>query len=212
MDLTIDGSGRLQLEINLDRVFMEYYRDLSGGETEEIFDLAEIEDVLTGYQGIELLELRSDSPGHLFADMRLQDVEQLMRDERMDVPEIIFFDRAGARSTMHIRFGREDIPRFLRLSPIGETPIVEYLLPPGDGLTRADYIEYLSWALEEYEGSTPIARVIERAEIMIRLVPDGTIISQRGGSVDGSAVVFRVPVIDLVLARRPYEFSLQFEQ
>ena len=210
MDLRIDGTGEVSLSVELGRVFREYYSDLSGGDSDEIFDAAEIMRVLQGQPGLTVRSVSTPGLGQLEIDLQLQDVEQLFRDDSMEMPEIVYFVRNGDRATIHIRFGRSDIPRFLRLSPVGDSPMIEYLLPPGQDLNRSEYIEYLSWAFEEYEGSTAIARVIEDAAIELRLRPEGDILVQRGGEVDGDTVVFRVPVIDLVLADEPYEFSVQF--
>ncbi|AFG36369.1 hypothetical protein [Spirochaeta africana] len=213
MDMRIDGSGEVRLTVDLDRVFQEYYRDLSGGDSLEesgIFDTDEITRVLQQQSGLQVDSVTTPQPGRLDVTVRLQDIEQLFRDDTMAVPEVITFSRSANRATVRIRVGRTDLPRFLRLSPIGDSPMIEYLLPPGNSLSRSEYIEYLSWALEEYEGNVPIAHVIESAAIELRIRPAGDILVQRGGEVDGDTVVFRIPVIDLVLADSPLEYSLQF--
>ncbi|MFW5801430.1 MAG: hypothetical protein ACOCVC_05325 [Spirochaeta sp.] len=213
MDIQIDGSGDVQLVVELSRVFREYYRDLSGSESiqeDAIFDTDEIGRVLAGQQGLTVESVAAPGPGRLEVAVQLQNIEQLYRDDTMNVPEIIRFVRSDEGAALHIRVGRNDIPRFLRLSPIGDSPVVEYLLPPGNSLSRDDYIEYLSWALEEYEEDVPVQEVIESAAIELRIQPEGSITRQHGGEVQGDTVVFRIPLIDLVLARQPLEFSVEF--
>lgn len=213
MDLAIDGSGSVEVEIELGRIFREYYRDLSGEtafDSSEIFDTAEIRRVLESYTGIDVETVSAPDAGRLRIQAQMQDVEELFRDDTLEVPEIAYFVRDGQEATLHMRFGREDIPRFLALSPIGDSPVVEYLLPPGDELGREEYIEYLGWALEEYEEGTPVADVVRAAAIELRIRPAGEILVQRGGVVDGDTAVFEVPLIDLVLAQDPLEYSLRF--
>ena len=211
LDLQVDGSGEIRLAVDLDRVFQEYYRDLSGSESIEaggIFDPVEIERVLHGQPGLQVREVLVPEPGRLEVSLQLQDVEQLFHDDAL--PQILIFTRSADRAGLEIQVGRNDLPRFLQLSPVGDSPMVEYLLPPGSSLSRSDYIDYLSWALEEYEGSIPIARVIESAAIELRVRPQGEILVQRGGEVVDGTVVFRIPVIDLVLADSPLQYSLEF--
>ncbi|THB62602.1 MAG: hypothetical protein D6B26_07420 [Spirochaetaceae bacterium] len=211
MDVKIDGSGEVVLTVEMGRVFQDYYRDLSGSEPNSpIFAPAEIRSTLQSQAGITVRQVREPQPGKLSITLGLQDVGQLYRDENLDVPQVISFTRAGNIAALNIRVGRDDIPRFLALSPVGDSPMIAYLLPPVDQMSRDEYIEFVGWALEEYEGETPVADLIAGSRLELRVVPGGELVSQRGGLMDGNAVVFAVPLVDLILAEDDYEFELRF--
>jgi hypothetical protein len=69
----------------------------------------------------------------------------------------------------------------------------------------------MAWALEEYEDRPMVERVLDESMIEVRVVPEGRIIRQSGGQIDGDAVVFAIPVIELLTLRSEVVYSLVFE-
>lgn len=213
-DLTVagDGSGTAELTIDIHPIMIAYYNDLmvamSGVEGEfPVFDLEALTESFAKREGVELEATELRGRGSLAMTLRFEDANALS-----ESGEIISFERSGSRRTLSLRLDRSSIDEFLSFAPEETVSMTEFLFPPADGsLSSGEYEEQMAWALEEYGDPAFVRSVLRNAAIEVRVVPQGRILRVEGGERSGSAVIFRVPVIEALTLSESRLYSLSFE-
>ncbi|TVR32770.1 MAG: hypothetical protein EA404_06645 [Spirochaetaceae bacterium] len=211
--LSRSGAGEATVNVELHRVLIEYLADLSGfaGASMEIFDLQALEARFAQEPGLELLSATAPSAGELRLRLRFADIARVFDAQQGAVREVFSFAEDGDQRRLQIRLTPHSVRALMGFSPASDSMLADILLPPVDQPMReADYVDYLAWALEEYQRETPIASVIRSATIRVVIEPEGTIVSQRGGRTEGNRVIFEIPVVRLLTVRNTLEYSLTF--
>jgi hypothetical protein len=94
----------------------------------------------------------------------------------------------------------------LEFLPFLKNPLFEGLAPQeGDDMTESEYLEMIELALGE-EG----AKKLKTSTIETRVAVKGTLVSQKGGSVSGGAVTYRIPLLRVLLLDKPLDYSILF--
>ena len=213
--LSPDGSGSANLRVDLHPIMLDYMNDLmaamTGVEGEyPIFDLDQIVSSFAERDGLELVSANQLSRGSLELNVRFADINEIF--EREGATEILSLEQSGSRRELTVRLDREAVRRFLEFAPEESTTMAQFLFPPVDGsVSREEYRDEMAWALEEYDDPATVQRVLDEAEIEVRIRPEGSIVSQRGGEIDGATVVFRIPLLVLLTLEETRTYSLVFE-
>ncbi len=211
--LSRSGAGEATVNVELHRVLVEYLADLSGfsGGTMQIFDLDALEQRFAREPGLELLSASTPNDNQLRLQIRFADIAQVFDARYGAVREVFSFSQDGELRRLEIRLTPQSIRELMEFSPASDTMLADILVPPDDQPMReADYVDYLAWALEEYQRETPIAAIIRNASIRIEIEPEGRIESRHGGRTQGNRVIFEIPVVELLTARDTLEYSLTF--
>jgi hypothetical protein len=209
--VAVDGSGRAEVDIVLDEIFIRYLRDLSGsvgGEEEElrIFDVDEIRRRFSQREGIELISIARGGPGLLTLSVRFDDVATLLEQEGTQVLRV---ERSGGSSRLEILVSRAAVEQALSYSPLDGSMAAQVLFPPSD-MGSEEYTEYLVWALEEYEDPEPLREKIRDASLSLRVSVDGEIVSQTGGVRQGDTVLFEVSLVELLTLSGTDRYAVEF--
>lgn len=214
MHLRADGSGRTELRMEVHEVLVRYLADLQGlfdvdpAET-PIFDLDEMEQVFAANDALDLVSAETPQANVLQLQLRFDDVARIAAAQDGSNNDLLGLERNGQEQTLHIFLNPGTVRELLSLTPIRE--IAEFLLPPrGQDMSRDEYVEYIVWALEEYEDAAVLRRVVSEATIELLVSVEGQLISQRGGQREGNAVVFRIPVVELLTIQEPLRYSLTY--
>lgn len=213
MTLSRSGAGQATVSVELHRVLVEYLADLSGftGGSMQIFDLAALEERFAAEPGVELLSATVPNAHQLRLRVRFADIARVFDAQSGVVREVFTFSEDGEQRRLQIRLTPHSVRALMGFSPASDSMLADILLPPVDQPMReADYVDYLAWALEEYQRQTPIATIIRNAAIRVEIEPEGRIVSQRGGRTEGNRVIFEIPVVQLLTVRDALEYSLTF--
>ena len=213
MSLDGDGAGEASITVELHRVLLDYLADLSGfsGGTIEVFDLAALRQRFADEPGLTLVAATTPRPNRLELQLRYDDIGRVFDAQQDAVREVFAFERNGAERRLAIKLTPDAVRELLAFSPASDTMLADILLPPADQpMKEADYVDYLAWALEEYQQETPIPRIIRDASIEVSIRPAGSIVGQTGGRVQGNRVVYDIRVVQLLTMQEPLEYSLTF--
>jgi len=211
-----DGSGTATVDISIHPIMAAYYNDLlvamTGVEREfPLFDPVQIEQSFAERAGISLLGLELKNRLELSVAVAFNDLNRVFPADSGS-PSVLAFERSGTRRTLRIRLDRAAVDQFLSFAPEETAAMSEFLFPPVDGsVSREEFREQMAWALEEYADAGVVAEILENAEIVVVVRPEGTIVSQTGGRILGETVVFHVPVLDILTITGEQIYSVTFE-
>jgi len=214
LHLRADGSGTTELRMEVHEVLVRYLADLQGlfdvdpSET-PVFDLAEIEEVFAANDALDLVSAETPQNNVLQLQLSFRDVARIAAARDGSNNDLLSLENKGQEQTLRIFLNPITVRELLALTPIGE--VAEFLLPPrGQDMSSSEYVEYIVWALEEYENAAVLRKVVSEAAIELRVTVDGQIISQQGGQREGNEVVFRIPVVELLTIQQPVRYSLTY--
>lgn len=205
-------SGESDMEVRLAEELRTYLLDLSGvlgvSDEEEIspFDLEALAVLLGEEPGLELLGADIPEADRLTLTLRIEDIERIFTDGPHRVEGLIHREVSGRETTITVELDRTRVQQISSLSPVAEQSAVEFLLPP-EQMDEDEYVEYLAWAMEEYEDEHPIEDVIRDARIELRVEVPGTLLSVTGGEREGNVAVFYERAAYLLTVREPTRWS-----
>ena len=212
-DITLEttGAGTVSMRIKLEKVFMDYLDDLAEltgqGKRGRIFDLEEIKKGFAEREDVQLRRVSSPTPDALEMELSFLNLERVFaREERLQQAGVVAFTKVPEGYSVRFQLNRGNFPQVMEFLPFLKNPLFEGLAPrEGDVTTEAEYLEMIELALGE-EGS----RMLKASTIETRAAVKGTLLSQRGGTVSGGVVTFRVPLLQILLLEKPLEYSLVF--
>lgn len=214
--LAPDGSGQATTDITLDPVFASYLRDLSMGlgadQDAPLFDVAAVRAALGARPGISVLDVRETGERQLRVAVGFDSVEALLaaQSDMGGMPQrFLRFERTESFRRLAARIDRNAIAHLIGMAGI-DPFISESLLPPEDGMSPADYRDYLAWAFEEYADGRPLDRVFGSSEVVTTVRPEGVVVQTRGGETTDGAVRFTIPLVEAVTRREPLQYSLVY--
>ena len=212
-----DGSGSVKFRVQLQPFFMDYIRDMAevagdeaGGLPKDgIFDLARIRRDLEERPGVKVTRLASPKPELLEGELTFRDVEAVFRSEQqLTQAGVITFTRKGAVRTLQLHLERRNFAQVAAVTPLMRNPVFESLGPQeNEGVSEQDYLDMMQFAMGD-----PAPKGIRESAIELRVTVQGKVVSATGGQVqkDGS-VLFRIPLIRVLLLDRPLDYALSFE-
>ncbi len=242
-------AGRSTVDIVLNDFLVSYVRDLSasvGAESDRIFDPAAVEARLAELDYVALERVAVPEPNRLSVTVAFDDLGRaLTPPEDLAGPDgsggddgapasPLSVEREGARTRMVLEVTPELLDAVIAMSPWQGTLLAEILLPPDrTTMSEDDYIDYLVWALEEYEDPRVIRAALEEAMVNVLLRVPGRVVDQRGGTRgdqgsrndetrrdqgarrDGGGshddgVLFRIPVVDLITLDEPRRYEVVY--
>lgn len=211
--LDASGSGSATITINLNPILLSYYGDLltamTGVEGDHpVFDLEQLVAAFDARPSLQLIEIERSALGQLRMEITFDDLNQVLAeasgapgagDTAVEPSDLFSFRAIGSRRELTVRLDRAAVNSFMAFASPESTMMTEFLLPPDDGsVSRSEYQEELAWALEEYESADEVNRVLEQSAIEVVVRPSGRIESQSGGVVRNGAVIFRLPILELL--------------
>ncbi len=211
-----DGSGTFNSTVVMKKIFVEYLKNLAEvtGDKEKItdnkvFDIPEIKKSLATRQGIKLKSISTPKPDTLKLSVKFNNIEETLgSNEDISSTGIISFKKEGKRKKLKFHLNKKNFKQLTKAFPALSNPLIESMGPQEDTTTtEADYLDMMKFALGE---NGP--KAIKSSYIKVTVECEGKIISQRGGKVThANTVVFKIPLIKMLLLNEPLEYSLTFE-
>ena len=207
-----DGSGTAVVRIRLEKILLEYLQDLaevSGTAPKDKGRLFDVEDIRKGFASREEVTLtRIDSPAPERLDMELafRSIEKLFA--AADKPQTVLTLKKGVEGTsLRVHLDRKNFSQLLELAPFLKNPLFEGLGPQeNDDATEAEYLELIDLALGAGGAATLKASYIETTVLV-----KGRVVAQTGGTAGPGGVVFRIPLLRVLLLDKPLDYSLTFK-
>ncbi len=214
------SSAAADLDVQLSSEFATYLLDLSGvlGMIEEPispFDLEALAMAFEAEPGVRLIGGGIPDPSRLQIVLDIEDIERAFTEGPTRLEGLVQLEDHGRDRIMTVTLSRERIMELATVTPVSEQSSIDFLLPP-DGMSADDYVEYLAWAMEEYETDTPIETVIRDARLTVQVTAPGQIVSVTGGRLhgpaDGQYAEFSERVVTLLTTDRPTSWSVRYRR
>jgi hypothetical protein len=210
-----DGSGTVAVRVEVSKLFQEYLVSMAevGGQAEmakggRLFDLKEIQKGFEGRPGITVKRLVSPKPETLEADIAFRSIQEVFAsDDALKGAGLISFTQSNGTRTVKVHLDRTNYKQTSTLFPGLSNPLFEGMGPQvNDTITEAEYLEMIKFSLGD-EGPT----LVKKSFIEISIRPEGEIVSQTGGTQTNGTVVFRIPLLRLLVLDKPLDYSVTFK-
>jgi len=208
-----DASGTVDSQVHLSPLFLDYLADLAeltgaGGDATHAFDLAAVREGLLVKPGVTVRRLEEPTRGVLVLQLDFQDAQRIFgSNTTLAQAGIISIARNGNRSTLRFHLDRDNFSELGSIVPILHDPLVASLGPQqNERISEGEYLEMMGFVLGDGGPGE-----LRRSTIETRVRVDGRIISQIGGVIEGSEVVFRTPLLSVLLLAQPLDYQIVFE-
>jgi hypothetical protein len=209
-----DGSGTLAMHVEVSRLLHEYIARLSEVSDKPVlapggrfFDAESIRKDFESRPGITVtrattpsndtmdLELAFDSLPHVFT-----------QDESLKNTAALAYSETGGKKTIRLHLDRGNYPQLARMFPLLASPAFAAFGPQADDTTTDDeYLEMIRFSIGD-----DAPALLKKSSVTLTLDPEGEILSQSGGDLTGGAVVFRIPLLRLLVLDKPLDYSVTF--
>lgn len=210
-----DGSGTMVLHIEVSRLLHDYVVSLgeaSGAASPApggaIFDLAAIRKGFEAQPGVTVESLSSASSSVLDARLSFSSLSDVFaRNAGLGTSQALVLSEAGGMKTLKIHLDRSNYRQVAAMFPLLESPVLQSLGPQvNEKISSDDYLEMIRFAI----GEDGPALLVKKSFIVITVQPEGEILSQSGGTLGAGSVVFRIPLLRLLVLDSPLDFSVTF--
>lgn len=214
------ASAETSLDVQLSEEFATYLLDLSGvlGMADgpvSPFDLQALATAVDAEPGVRLVAADIPDPSRLSIRLDIEDLERAFTEGPTRIEGLVRLEDTGPDRIMTVTLSRERIMELTSVTPVSEQSSIEFLLPP-EGMETGEYVEYLAWAMEEYETDTPIETIIRDARLTVRVTAPGEIVSVSGGvlddGADGQSAEFSERVVTLLTTDQPTSWSVRYRR
>jgi hypothetical protein len=211
-------AGTSDIDLVLSDFLVSYIRDLSasvGVETDAVFEAEAVRASLAGIDTVKLQRVEVPAANRLRLRVSFEDLGEALAGTVAPGTDPgttpLTVTESGGRTHMVLRLTPEVLDAVIDMSPWRGTLMAEILLPPDrTAMSGDEYIEYLTWALEEYEDPRVVRRALEEAAVDVLVRVPGEVVDQRGGEVADGGVRYRLPVVDLVTLSDAQRFDLWY--
>jgi hypothetical protein len=216
LSVRADRSGNAEIDIVLHPVFDRFVTDLAGGGWDEkedppIFDLTALQYAFDQYEELDLQSSSIPRREELELKVAFDNINTVFSVPSRDVPGMFTYSRTGGVHKLRIAVNRKNIMQVLKLNPLGGTGLELYLLPPeGETMDEEEYIDYLIFSFEPYAPEEELRKIFKNSQIVLSVIPEGEIVSQRGGRISGNRVVFSMPVLTLFTISETRIFEIKY--
>jgi len=214
LSLSADGSGTLSTHAEVSPVLRDYLASLaqvSGADSPmskgQVFDAAATRRDLQARPGLKVIRAAAPTPASLDVDLGFDSLTDALRGEGAlaDAGAVTLVD-AGDRATLKLRLDRSTYGQLTALFPPLQDPVMRQLGPQGTGaVTESDYLDMIRFSIGDAAPG-----LLRKSFFTLTVHPAGEILSQSGGTVADGAVVFRIPVLRVLVLDRALEYSVTY--
>jgi hypothetical protein len=211
LTIKADGSGTSSMRVETTKLLREYILDLQSltGTTAaangSIFDAPKLQKELAARPGLTVKKVASPSPDVLEVDLGYRSVDEVYGSvESVKKSGVLVYSVSGGQKSLKVHIDRKNFKELSAVFPAMNGAAFEGIAPQEqDTITESEYLEMIQFTLGP-EG--PAALKASFFDLVVK--PEGTIVSQTGGTVTNGSVTFRIPLIRVLLLDKPLDFSL----
>lgn len=198
------GETTIAIDFSADLVaLVQDLADLPGVARPEsgVINLRPIRNRLGERPGVTVRRVEAPAEDRVELELAFVDVRAVLpnADGAADVAVVTVEETAeGTRVRLH--FDLDNYPQLAEVFPLLDDPVIRSMGPEENaGLTAEDYLSLMAFILGP-DGPQAISDSL----VTTRVTVDREVVAQRGGRVEGGAVVFEVPLLDLLLLNEPF--------
>jgi hypothetical protein len=212
-DLRQDGSARLDFKAEIPAAIAAKLRKLGGGTataTAPLFDAKSLRSSIAAKPYLGLIELSQPSPESIKGAILVRSLAAAASSPDFAKTGTIAYSTGAGWAELSFKLDRSKAEAVRSLAPGLDPDLLEALSPPAldeEGLSAAEYRTMLKSVLGE-----KAMPAMEAATIELALTAPGAALSSKGGSLDGSTLSVKIPLIDLLVLEKPIEFGLRWKQ
>ncbi len=206
-----DGSGTASLRVVTTKLLREYILDLqevmgaAAPANGSLFDASKLQKDLAARPGLTVKKVASPTPDVLEVDLAFQSVEEVFGSvESVKKSGLLLYTVSGTQKSLKVHIDRKNFKELSAAFPAMNDAAFEGIAPQEqDAITEAEYLDMIEFTLGP---DGPPALKASFIDLVVK--PEGTIVSQTGGTVANGSVTFRIPLIRLLLLDKPLDYSL----
>ncbi len=209
-----DGSGTASIHAEVSQLLADYLASLAevSGKAKpaagsSVFDVAQIRKDFSARPGITVTRAVTPTAKSLDLDLSFTSVQDVFtRDPTLKSAGVLTYTDAADRKTVQLHLDRSNYAQLSALFPVLKDPAIASLGPqPDDTITEDEYLQMVSFSMGE---SGP--GLVKKSFVTLTIAPEGQILSQTGGTISGTAVVFRIPLLRLMVLDKPLDYSVTY--
>jgi hypothetical protein len=209
-----DGSGTLAVRLEISKMFRDYLVSMAevSGQAEmakggQLFDLKEIRKGFEAKPGLTVKRLASPKPETLEVDLAFRSIQEIFAaDASLKSAGVVSFTQSNGTRTIKVHLDRANYKQVSALFPGMSNPLFEGMGPQEtDTITEAEYLDMIKFSLGE-EGPA----LVKSSFIDVAIRPEGEIVTQAGGTVSNGTVLFRIPLLRLLVLDKPLDYAVTF--
>ncbi len=209
-----DGSGAAGLRVEISKVLRDYFTGLaevsggkSAGKDAGIFDLNVVRKSLESRSGVTVKRVEAPSPDSLELDIAFRSLKDAFAADAAKGGPVASFSADGKKKTLKLHLDKRNYAGLSALFPALADPVFAGMGPqPNESVTDDEYLQMIEFSLGE-EGPP----LLKKAFVTLTVRPEGEILSQSGGTIVNGSVVFRIPLIRILVLDRPLDYSVTFK-
>jgi hypothetical protein len=213
-DIKADGGARLSIRAEIPGALSAKLRKLasagsSSATAAPFFDAAAIRKSVADRPGLSLDELSAPSPDSVRIELTARSLEDLVASPDLKGSSALALSRGPGWTELRVRLERGDAKALAALLPGIDPYLMEALSPPAleeDPVTLAEYRTMLKSVLGE-----KAMPAMEAAALSLSLTAPGTVLSSGGGSLSGTTLSARIPIVEALALEKPIEIWLRWK-
>ena len=212
-----NGSGRAEVYVKLHPWFVAYLDDIVAGfssaepGTLPLFDIPLLREEMEALPGLELTKVESRERSELKLAFTFLDAAALFP-ESVGTPSPYRYRHLpdGSKEAL-FTLSLATWPAVRSFVPMSQEQGVETFGPQEPPYTKPEYIDLISFLLEEYAEYDAIGDMIRKQKVSVIVEVEGQIISAEGfQTFSGSRGEAQIPLLDLVTLSRPVVLKLRW--
>jgi len=209
-----DGSGTLAMHVEVARLLRDYVARLSEVSDKPIlgpggafFDAESMRKDFESRPGITVTKAVTPSSDAVDLELTFNSVKDVFaQDESLKSAAALAYSESGGKKTIRLHLDRSNYPQLARTFPLLASPAFSAFGPQqNDTTTDDEYMEMIRFSIGD-----DAPALLKKSFVTLTLAPEGQILSQTGGEITGGAVVFRIPLVRLLVLDTPLDYSVTF--
>jgi len=212
LDIAADGSATLATHAEVAPLLHDYLASLAeaGGGTlvdGRVFEPAAVRKSFQSRPGVVVQNVAAPTASSLDLDLAFDSFSYaLEHQEALAATGAAALSDDGDATTLTLRFDRATWSGISALVPPLQNPILQQLGPQGTApVTESDYLSMISFSIGEAAPG-----LLRKSFVTLTVRPAGEILSQSGGTRNADSVVFRIPLLRLLVLDRPLQYSVTY--
>ncbi len=212
--LNVDGSGAVSFDFSIEPFFVDTLKEMAELTGEEqmpngdIFNIPQIKKDFAEKDEVILQDITSPRKERLKGFFTFKNIDSVFKDqEKLQEAGIISLTKQRGNTILQLTLSKQNYKQVSDLFPIVESPLFEMFGPQdGEYITEDEYYGMVELAFGE-EG----AKGLRRSYIELKVNVKGKILSQQGGIIRDDSVIFKIPLIKVLLLNTPLRYSIVFQ-
>jgi len=214
LEVSRDGSGTLSTHAEVSPLLRDYLSSLaevSGGagplKDGRVFDAPSIRKDFQARPGVEVLKAETPTASSLDLDLAFHSLQEAVQGQgALQAAGAVTVTERDGSTTLRLKLDRSTWSQLVALFPPLKDPVVQQLGPQGTGkVTESDYLEMIRFSMGDAAPG-----LLRKSFFTLTVRPEGEIVSQAGGTTGDGTVVFRIPVLRVLVLDRPLEYSVTY--